>query len=530
MTMIETLPEPQVMPPWLLAIFPKHNDRSINHNHQAAEGLEGAVSEGQRNNTLTSLAGTMRRPGMSIEAIEAALLTENAGYNPPLPEDEVRGIARSVARYPPGETVTRDDPGGYPTMKGQRNWPEAMAEEAFHGLVGDIVRTIEPHTEADRVALLVNTLVYVGNALGRTVHGMAEADWHGPNLFAVLTGETAKGRKGSSRGHIHELFARVDPVWTAERVMGGLSSGEGLIWAVRDPIEKSQPVKVKGRLTGEYETVIVDAGVDDKRLLVFEPEFASVLKVMVREGSTLSPLVRQAWDTGNLRTMVKNSPAVATDAHISILGHVTKDELLRYLSDTEAGNGFANRFMWFCVRRSQVLPEGGGTPYYNWLVQPLHDALKRAMEIGQLQRDPEAREAWAAIYEELSEGKPGLFGAVTARAEAQVLRLSVLYAAMDGADAIRLPHLKAALAVWEYAEASARYIFGDATGDPVADRIMDALRNGELDRTGINYLFQRHVNASRIDQALHLLRAANKARCERRETEGRPVEVWMAVP
>ena len=146
-----------------------------------------------------------------------------------------------------------------------------------------------------------------------------------------------------------------------------------------------------------------------------------------------------------------------------------------------------------------------------------------------MQRDPQARESWAAIYPDLSEGKPGLFGAVTARAEAQVLRLSVLYAAMDGADAIRLPHLKAALAVWEYAEASARYIFGDATGDPVGDRIIDALRNGELALTSITHLFQRHVKASRIQQALNLLQTAGKVQCERRETNGRSVEVWTAI-
>jgi hypothetical protein len=516
--------EPQPLPRWLLEIFPKHGDRPINHNRPVAEGPAGAVSEGQRNNTLTSLAGTMRRPGMSIEAIEAALLTENAGYNPPLSEDEVRKIASSVGRYPPAE----DHPAGYLTTE-ERNWPEPMAEEAFYGLAGNIVRAIAPHTEADRVALLINTLAYFGSAVDRTVHGVAEADRHGTNLFAVMVGETAKARKGSSRGHLQELFGRVDPVWTAEGVMGGLSSGEGLIWAVRDPIEKSQPVKVKGRLTGEYETIIVDSGVDDKRLLVFEPEFASVLKVMAREGNTLSPVIRQAWDTGDLRTMVKNNPAKATGAHISILAHVTKDELLRYLSDTEAGNGFANRFIWFCVRRGQVLPEGGGTPDYQRLVQPLHDALERARGLDRLQRDPEAREAWAAVYPELSEGKPGLFGAVTARAEAQVFRLSVLYAAMDGNDAISLPHLEAALAVWQYAEASARYIFGDATGDPIADRIINALRNGELDRTAISHLFQRHVKASRIDQALHLLQTAGKARCERRESDGRPVEIWMAI-
>ena len=67
--MIETLAEPQPLPAWLMDIFPKHGDRSINHNHQA--------SEFPRNNTLTSLAGTMRRRGMSEAAIVGALIQKN---------------------------------------------------------------------------------------------------------------------------------------------------------------------------------------------------------------------------------------------------------------------------------------------------------------------------------------------------------------------------------------------------------------------------------------------------------------------
>ena len=123
----------------------------------------------------------------------------------------------------------------------------------------------------------------------------------------------------------------------------------------------------------------------------------------------------------------------------------------------------------------------------------------------------------------------GLFGSVTARAEAQVLRLSVLYAVMDGSDAIKLSHLEAAVAVWEYAEASARYIFGDATGDPVADRILTALRNGEMTRTAISYLFQKNVPATRLQQALNLLLSAKLARFEIQVGNGKPVEVWMVV-
>ncbi|MSQ17762.1 MAG: hypothetical protein EXR54_09440 [Dehalococcoidia bacterium] len=423
-------------------------------------------------------------------------------------------------RKPPEDVTTQPDP---------RPWPKPLAEEAFHGLAGEVVRTIEPHTESDPAAILLDFLISFGNAVGRPPHAVAEADRHGLNLFGVLVGETSKARKGSSRGHVRELFHRADPAWADSRVMGGLSSGEGLIWAVRDPIEKTEAVKKNGKPTGEYQPIIVDGGVDDKRLMVFEPEFAGILKVMDREGNILSPLVRQAWDSGTLRTLTKNDPARATDAHISILAHVTRDELLRHLNDTEAGNGFANRFLWGCIRRSKVLPEGGGVPDYNSLVQSLHGALERGRTMGRLARDGEARKAWAEIYPELSEGKPGLFGAVTARAEAQVLRLSVLYATLDGAEAIRLPHLKAALAVWEYADASARYIFGDATGDPIADRILESLRYGELTRSSISALFQRNASASRIERALNLLRTSKLARMERRETEGRPVEVWSAM-
>src|SRR5690606_37128729 len=114
----------------------------------------------------------------------------------------------------------------------------------------------------------------------------------------------------------------------------------------------------KGIITG-YQSEIVDPGVDDKRLLVLEEEFASTLRVMGRDGNSLSGVIRQAWDHGDLNTMTKNNPAKATGAHISIVGHTTQDELLRYLNDTEAANGFANRFMWVAVQRSKQLPDGG---------------------------------------------------------------------------------------------------------------------------------------------------------------------------
>jgi hypothetical protein len=72
-----------------------------------------------------------------------------------------------------------------------------------------------------------------------------------------------------------------------------------LIYHVRDVREEKQPIKEKGRVV-DYETVVMDHGVEDKRLLVEEPELASVLRRMDREGNSMSAVIRQAWDSGNL--------------------------------------------------------------------------------------------------------------------------------------------------------------------------------------------------------------------------------------
>ena len=80
------------------------------------------------------------------------------------------------------------------------SWPKPLAEAAFHGLAGDIVHLIEPHSEADPAALLLQLLIGFGNMVGRSPHVMVEADRHGANLFGVLVGQSSKARKGVSWG------------------------------------------------------------------------------------------------------------------------------------------------------------------------------------------------------------------------------------------------------------------------------------------------------------------------------------------
>lgn len=405
-------------------------------------------------------------------------------------------------------------------------WPDPLGDAAFQGLVGEVARAVAPHTEADPSAILLQVLVAFGALVGRGPHVRVEGDEHHGNLFALLVGDTSKARKGTSWSRVREIFSRV-PGWPEPA--NGLSSGEGLKFAVRDPIVKSG----RNKKTGHVDEVEIDPGATDKRLMVVEGEFSQVLRQSARAGNTLSPTIRSAWDTGRLATLTKNDPITATGAHIGIIGHITADELRAELTATDSANGFANRFLFMCVTRSKRLPFGGGAlseDVVSDLRKRIEHAATKARRLAAVQMTASARETWEEAYDELSEGHSGLFGAVTARGEAQCLRLALVFALADRSKVIDRQHLLAAIAVWNRAEASARHIFGSALGNSVADDILRALRakgDGGMTRTEIRDLFKRHETAERIGAALELLERRNLAkRNEQAAQGGRPAELW----
>lgn len=413
-------------------------------------------------------------------------------------------------------------------------WPHANAKSteapelhpaARYGLAGEVVAAFEPNTEADPAAMLVSFLVAFGSACGSGPHAWVAETRHGLNLAAVTVGATSRARKGTSWGPIARVFERADAEWLIGRKVSGIGSGEGIIWAIRDPSEPKEDPK-----TGQ--TIIEDQGIKDKRLMVHEAEFSGVLKVAGRDGSILSEIIRKAWDGEMLMNTVKRSPVRATSPHVSFLGHITEEELRRELSETAQVNGLANRFLWVYVRRSKLLPDA---PRLNEeaaakLGAQVRGALEHARKCGEVRRDADASGLWRQIYADLSKDHPGMFGALTARAEAQVLRLSMVYALLDRSNVVRVEHLTAALAFWRYCEDSARYIFGDRTGDPIADRIRAALRSsGPMTETDIRDLFGRHQKAGRIQTALELLLNAGLVTFETVDTGGRPARIWKAA-
>ena len=143
--------------------------------------------------------------------------------------------------------------------------------------------------------------------------------------------------------------------------------------------------------------------------------------------------------------------------------------------------------------------------------------LENAARTHLYERDPDAKVVWAAVYPELTANRPGITGALCARGDAHALRLQLLYAALDGVDEVRPEHVFAALEVVRYAHDSARFIFGDKTGDKNADRILEALRTeGEKTRSELFLVFNGNIKAERLQAALDLLLEHDYAQREKR--------------
>ena len=411
----------------------------------------------------------------------------------------------------PEEPSPADDAALPPAPAG---WPAPPDRAVYHELLGEIVRRIAPHTEADPVAILTQLLVAFGAAVGRGAWFQVEATRHHPNEFMLLVGDSSRARKGSSWDHVRQLLASVDRS-IDPRILTGLSSGEGLIWAVRDPTSQ-------------------DPGHTDQRLLVIEPEFASVLKVASREISTLSPTLRSAWDGRPLAILTRTSPARASTAHIAVIGHITQHELRRHITQTELTNGYLNRILIIGCRRQRLLPEGGqqdplaGTG----LTRLLSATLKHAQTAGEIRLDQDARELWHHAYRQLAaQPDDGIVAQITARAEAHVIRLALIYALADGQPQIHPPHLTAALALHDYATRSATWALTGATGQPLAEQIHAALSEhpGGLTRSQISQTLNHNQPARQIDHALHALHNAGRVTNTHIPTGGRPAQLWTAT-
>jgi hypothetical protein len=425
----------------------------------------------------------------------------------------------------------------------ETGFPAPMRKEAFRGVVGKVIDLATENSELCREAVLVQLLVAFGNMLGRGPWMWQEAT-HFCNEFAAIVGKTSGGAKGGSLRSVKELLAAIDAEYVDAKFHGGYQSGEAVVEAIRDECEIIKE-------NGQIETI---EGIPDKRLLITEEEFSRILKIGARQGSILSEMLRMAFDSGNkLIARSKKHPAEASYPHISMIGHITPHELKECMKNADIYNGFANRVLWCASRRSGKVPRPKFVAWtkYPEIIVKFRAALngfapRRSMTIRreeQINFDERSFEVWDDFYiqnETEAENTGGVLGGVIARGKAHVLRLSMIYAIIDGSATILPQHIDSAIAVWEYCKASAAWAFGDNSGNPLADRILWLLKsypNG-MTRTEISNQLNRNVGTVDIEQALSELRKSGMAdfRCvseldpvTKKIKKGRKAEQWFCL-
>lgn len=478
---------------WLATLAPQSQSSSFS--------LPQEIKKGVQHNTLISYAASLWAKNLDPDEVRQLTIAASKRCQEVPPEKNALAIADWIIKHKKrGHSdkikakLNGDTPKDY-TFEGADTeppppednddekvisyvpWPQPLADFAFHGPLGDLCKIIEPHTEADIAAVLFQALAMIGNMIGRGIHWTAESTPHYCNEFICLVGATAKGRKGSSFGQVNSVLKRIDQDWAKYRVKSGLSSGEGLIYHIRDEMREMKTIK------GVTKEVVTDAGEKDKRMLVVEEEFSSALKVMAREGNTLSGVLRQAWDSpAVLAPMTKNNRITASDPHVSIIGHITRDELLKSLKAVENTNGGTNRFLWCCAKRSKSLPFGGNPAGEALMAvyQRLDQAVGWAqMNPGLIGFDSEAAEMWSIVYDELGDIPGGAIGGILSRAEPHVRRIATIFAAMDMSLVVNADHLTAALEIWRYSRDSVRWIFGSQSvseQETLSDRIFEIVK------------------------------------------------------
>lgn len=407
--------------------------------------------------------------------------------------------------------------------------PELPAA-ALHGLAGEVAVSLADATGADPAAVLMTFLALTGNAAGEQPHAWFGGAQHPARLFVVLVGDAASGRKGTAFGAVERLFAEADPDWAEARVLHGLQSAEAMIDRVAD-----------GRLDG------------DSRLTIAETEFARLVATMARSG-TLSAQLRNAWDGRTLqRTGVRRSQR-ASHAHISLVGMITPEELLRHHHRLAQGGGLESRILYvYTAPSADVSPFAAGADMAG-LAERLRTVLEASREAVMNRTDPVSRHlltirgiqprAELAVSPGVADGwsasvKPRLalpgetLPSLHTRAESQVIRLAAAYALADQAQEIGPAQVDAAVAAWSYCARSAEVVFGvpvaqlPPRADPrAAARIVRFLHDRypawtARDELGSGVL-HGNVPAAAVSAALDDLAAKRLIEQRQVPTQGRP--------
>lgn len=397
-----------------------------------------------------------------------------------------------------------DDAGWSRVFHDVRQAPAAPSRAMFTGRLGELTRMIAPHVPWDPVAFHLQALVMIGSYLGYGPYIAEGATLRRANLFLALIGGTGSG-KGSSLGWVQWMMDTIDASFTDDRTTTALDSGQGLLRKITDPV---YVVDKSGR------EVLTIEGSDDKRVIYVEEELGQLFYKMMSQDK-VEKMVTKAWDSGVLETLTKHESMRCSKPHVSIIGHITPDELYDRLEKRLVDNGFSNRWLYALIKPTQIIDL---EPQPHELTGGFELAVEIGKKVREVATDPSAGEfrldeEATGLFRETSrfmyDHRPtGAMEKQVVRWRSQMFKLALIHAALDGTRTITAEHYAAARAVWAYNARSARAFFGGMTGNSHADKFLamwKAIEFDELTLTDVSDMFSKNLAAVKRDAMLNQL-------------------------
>ncbi|WP_414167154.1 DUF3987 domain-containing protein [Streptoverticillium reticulum] len=453
-------------------------------------------------------------------------------------------------------------------------------DPVFTGPLGRMALDMSRDSEADPVGTLAHLIAALGCALGRGPHVLIGNQEHRGIIHVLIAGATADGRKGTCASDALTLVRRALPTFAQNNITSGLSSGEGLIESIADVTteqveevrEKWMKAKSKSEEASkdtvrdqwdfaaqdlENQLKTLEAAVQaasqgrwednawasaggkvdpsDKRRLLRESEWGVTMRRAHRQGSSLSGVLRQCWDGSDL-ALLNRSARKASFPHVAVIGDITPKEFRDLVSNSDVSGGTYNRFLTIYVHRNDeiALPRPVDPALLDEHGRRLRDIYDHGRFLDELGMTPEARSEWKDLIYPACNGSgsnTSLDDFVT-RTAPYCMRLAMLYAIADHADAIHVVHLKAAHALVRYARASAAVLIGAASsGDARLDKVMGALMNAGtagMSRKEITVkVFKGHCSGGVLDDVLERLLQQPGFGMVKQPGRGRPTQHYF---
>lgn len=445
---------------------------------------------------------------------------------------EMTNLSEVLEALIPSPSIDDDDDKDLPVSA-----PPQQTDLMLPGLLGEISRTCCNKTEAVPIAVAANLLVWFMTHIGRLRYIMIGDDQQWLNNYFLLIGPSGMG-KGVSGKAPYRIFKRVQEhlelnfkhafdagkgngmkAYPPPNVhVGGLSSGEGLGFALDDGDNTSIPGRV----------------IIDKRLLIIESEMANVLCQMSRQGNTLSVQLRNAYDGVDIRPMTKRDRVSVSDPYINVMGNITPDELLRFDDDkTQSFNGLLNRFLMLWTKPQKLVSRPYGLEqtqidqFATVIAENVMLARNGHFEVHwkkirtlslPVDIDEDAWDLFDSVYSQLmNQPCSKRIASLIKRHRVHVLLMACALSLFEGLSTVSKGMMQAALEWIDYSRKSIVYCYNthkeqlkSEISHAIARKVLYAIalishKNGSCTRTDIYNFHQRKLRREQLTQALEIL-------------------------